>query len=74
MNYGRTLTILLLCMFPALLAAQVPFGYLDSPANGSTNLAGAINVTGWALSVYTVSKVSIYRNPVPGDPRPIHTG
>ena len=67
MNYSRILTTSLLCLFPALLSAQNPFGNLDSPANGSTNLAGAINVTGWALSVYTVSTLSIYRSPVPGE-------
>ncbi len=67
MNYSRTLITLLFCLLPAMLSAQNPFGNLDTPANGSTNLAGAINVTGWALSVYTVSYVSIYRAPVPGE-------
>jgi hypothetical protein len=72
MNCSRILISLLVCVFPALLSAQNPFGYVDCPnPNNSgcptTNLSGAVNVTGWALSTYTVSSVGIYRAPVPGE-------
>jgi len=68
-RYGAVALFLL--TLPALLLAQ-PFGYMDCPSvtradcpvNG---LAGAINVTGWALSQNTVVRVAIYRNPVPGE-------
>lgn len=68
-RYG--VVALFLLTLPALLLAQ-PFGYLDCPSvtrpdcpvNG---LAGAINVTGWALSQNTVVRVAIYRNAVSGE-------
>jgi hypothetical protein len=33
----------------------------------TTGLAGSVNVTGWALSVNTVARVAVYRDPVPGE-------
>ena len=44
-----------------------PFGVMDTPPNNSGNLAGAIGVTGWALSGITVANVGIYRDPLPGE-------
>ena len=45
------------------------FGNIDSPANNATNLAGAVGVTGWALSpIGAVTGVSVYREPLPGEP------
>ncbi len=41
-----------------------PFGYLDTPANNTSNVAGAIGVTGWALSPAAVATVAIWRDPV----------
>ena len=58
---------LLLVALPVLALAQTPFGSFDSPPDGSTNLAGAINVTEWALSVNKVNHVGIYRDPLPGE-------
>ena len=43
-----------------------PFGSFDTPINNS-NVAGAIAVTGWALSYIGVTNLSIYREPVPGE-------
>jgi hypothetical protein len=47
--------------------AAAPFGVIDTPINGSANQAGAINFTGWALSVNTVAKVALCREPVAGE-------
>jgi hypothetical protein len=44
-----------------------PFGHIDTPIDGSTGQAGAINFTGWALSPFTVSKVALCREPVGGE-------
>src|SRR5712691_6987743 len=73
------LGILILLVLPAVVLAQPPFGSLDCPnassysncyANGpnGTGLSGAINVTGWAISADTVTRVSIFREPVTGEP------
>ncbi len=48
---------------PALL-----FGSFDTPLNNTSNVVGAIPVTGWALSTFFVSKVEIYRDPVGNEP------
>src|SRR5713226_8973076 len=74
------LAALVLSAFAATLVAQHvpcnsnpslqngPCGNLDGPANGASGRQGAINVTGWALSRYTVSKVSIFRDAIQGEP------
>src|ERR1700736_2063878 len=63
-------------------AADPPFGFIDTPVNGSTAQAGAINFTGWALSSFTpwmltsitgfalsstIAKVALCREPVAGE-------
>ena len=45
-----------------------PGGYFDTPADGVTNVAGAIPVTGWAIDDVAVARVDIYRDPTPGEP------
>ncbi len=44
-----------------------PFGSLDTPVNNSVNVAGAVGVTGWALSTIAINNVAVWRNPVPGE-------
>jgi hypothetical protein len=44
-----------------------PVGSFDTPANGTTNVVGAIPVTGWAVDDVAVARVDIYRDPVPGE-------
>jgi Beta-propeller repeat len=44
-----------------------PFGVIDTPTNGSTGQAGAINFTGWALSRITVASVALCREVVSGE-------
>ena len=45
---------------------SVPWGNVDTPTNGASNLAGAINVSGWALSPNpAATTVKIYRNRLP---------
>jgi hypothetical protein len=44
---------------------QTPFGNVDTPVSGATNLAGAIGVTGWALESSTAQPtVKVYRQPI----------
>jgi sugar lactone lactonase YvrE len=51
----------------AIGASTKPFGVFDTPIDGTTNIAGAIPVTGWALDSIEVVKVDIWREPVPGE-------
>jgi len=41
---------------------SLPFGNLDTPASGTSGLAGAVAVTGWALDDIGVSRVEIWRD------------
>ena len=45
---------------------QVPFGAVDTPANGAV-VTGSIAVGGWALDDLRVKKVDIFRTPVAGE-------
>jgi uncharacterized repeat protein (TIGR01451 family) len=51
----------------AIGAITKPFGSFDTPADRTTNIAGAIPVTGWALDSIEVLNVDIWREPVPGE-------
>jgi hypothetical protein len=44
----------------------IPFGTVDTPANGATGVTGSIAVTGWTLDDLGVSSVNIYRNCIGG--------
>src|SRR5579872_2772760 len=52
----------------ATVVPAPPFGNFDTPANGTTGIAGAIAVTGWALDNIAVTKVDIWREPVGAEP------
>jgi len=45
-----------------------PFGYFDTPLNGTSGITGAVPVTGWAVDDVEVASVKIYRDPVAGEP------
>jgi hypothetical protein len=64
------LASLLWCAIPSAQAptAAPPFGSLDTPADGSSALTGAIAITGWALDDIGVRKVDILRDAHPNDP------
>jgi hypothetical protein len=51
-----------------------PFGFFDTPQDGTTNVSGAVAVTGWALDDTSVAHVDIYRDPVAGDAPPSPNG
>jgi hypothetical protein len=51
----------------ASFSSTPPFGTVDTPADNSTGLSGAISVTGWALDDVGVARVRIYRDPVAGE-------
>ena len=55
-------------------ATQAPLGAFDTPADGTRNVSGAIPVTGWAIDDVSVSKVQIFRDPVPGEPGGVYVG
>lgn len=48
-------------------ASTGPFGFIDTPIEGTIGVTGAIPVTGWALDDIEVSKVEIWRDPVSGE-------
>ena len=48
--------------------SQAPFGFIDTPAESSIGVSGALNVSGWALDDVGVARVSIFRDPVAGEP------
>jgi len=45
-------------------ASDPPFGYLDTPIDGATQVTGSIPVSGWALDDIGVAAVEIKREPV----------
>jgi sugar lactone lactonase YvrE len=45
-----------------------PFGSFDTPVDLVSGVTGAIPVTGWALDLSAVSRVSIWREPVGSEP------
>jgi hypothetical protein len=52
---------------PGFVFGAAPFGWLDSPAEGATGLAGAVPITGWAIDRVGLTNVRIYRNAVGGE-------
>lgn len=51
-----------------------PIGSFDTPIDGSKDVSGAVPVTGWAVDDVMVSKVQIFRDPVPGEAGEIYVG
>jgi len=50
------------------VTAGIPSGSFDTPISGTTGIAGAIAVTGWALDNVEVVKLDIWREPPAGQP------
>ena len=46
----------------------VPDGTVDTPADNAQAVVGSLAVTGWAVDDVGVSRVSIWRDPLPGEP------
>jgi hypothetical protein len=46
---------------------QAPFGFIDTPADGTLGVSGALTISGWALDDLEVRRVSIFRAPVAGE-------
>jgi len=51
----------------ASVTPGIPYGSFDTPVNNTTGVTGSIAVTGWALDSIEVTKVDIWRKPVPGE-------
>jgi hypothetical protein len=65
-NSPQTVAVSLNVVNPAATAA--PIGVVDTPANGATNLSGAIGVTGWAVDDIEVVRVSVWRDRIGNEP------
>jgi all-beta uncharacterized protein len=68
-NRSTTVTIggQLVTVTQASFSATAPFGMVDTPADGTSGVSGALAVTGWALDDVGVTGVRIYRDPVQGE-------
>ncbi len=53
-------------------AGTNPFGLVETPTNNVTGVSGSIPVTGWALDDLGIKQVTIWRDPVSGEP-PTHS-
>jgi glucose/arabinose dehydrogenase len=49
-------------------ASAAPFGFFDTPIDGTAGLSGSIAVTGWSGDDIEVTGVRIWRDPVNGEP------
>ncbi len=54
--------------FRAYAGTAVPDGTVDTPADNAQSVVGSLAVTGWAVDDIGVSRVSIWRDPLPGEP------
>jgi len=52
----------------AAVTPGAPAGSFDTPASGTSGIAGAIAVTGWALDNIEVTKVDIWREQIGSEP------
>ena len=52
---------------PTVGASPPAIGSVDSPADNSTGITGAVSVTGWALSWAGVQGIAVWRAPVTGE-------
>jgi fibronectin type III domain protein/BACON domain-containing protein len=48
-------------------SVRAPFGALDTPQDNITGVTGSLAITGWALDDVAVSRIRIYRDPMPGE-------
>ena len=51
-----------------IASPAAPGGYVDTPVDNITGVTGSIAVTGWVLDDIGVTEVSIWRDPVAGEP------
>ena len=65
-NPSSSIAVTLTALEPWQAAA--PFGAFDTPLDGTTGVVGSIPVTGWAMDDVEVTRVRIFRDPVPGEP------
>jgi hypothetical protein len=49
-------------------ASTAPAGTIETPLDNATGLSGSIAVTGWAVDDVEVTSVSVWRDPVTGEP------
>ena len=59
---GRIVT-----MTQASFSALPAFGFIDTPADHTTGVTGALNVSGWALDDVGVTRVRVFRDAVAGE-------
>ena len=71
-NGSQTLTVRLRVYHAGTTTGTV--GSFDTPIDGSANVVGAIPVTGWALDDVQVTRVQLFRDPVPGEAGVVYLG
>jgi hypothetical protein len=49
-------------------APSVPLGLVDTPTDNVTGVIGSLPVTGWAVDDIGITRVTIWRDPLPGEP------
>ena len=54
--------------FTAIGSPTQPIGLVDTPADHATGVVGSIPVTGWAIDDIGVTSVTLWRDPVAGEP------
>jgi hypothetical protein len=54
--------------------SQPAFGFVDTPADNTSGVSGALILGGWALDDVGVTRVRIFRDPVAGEPGAIFIG
>lgn len=59
---------------PPVPPIDAPFGWFDSPADGSTGIHGAIEVSGWAVGANGIDRVELWRDTANGDGPPAANG
>lgn len=50
-----------------IVSRTAPFGHIDTPVNEVGPVAGAVSITGWALSSPAITSVGLWREPIAGE-------
>jgi hypothetical protein len=54
--------------FESFASGAAPTGLIDTPADNVTGVIGSLPVTGWAIDDIGLNQVTIWRDPMPGEP------
>lgn len=54
--------------FESFASGAPPIGLVDTPSDNATGVIGSLPVTGWALDDIGLTQITIWRDPLPGEP------